>query len=219
MKRLVLVLPLLFGCQHRIETETHTFSYTKPSRIVSIVIDMSGSFQQLMADNGAAWQFVLLVIDTYFKNSIGSDDRLIISQISGATPLLWEGRPLDLRRDFPTPGSFRDFLKSKSTDGSPIHLAVARSLEYEMSVSDPTTKAAMFVLSDMEDNGEKTEAMKTRILAALSKFAQQGGAIGLYYVSDPYIEPWKKILQDSGFKEWRVESQIVSHPLLPNLEE
>jgi hypothetical protein len=219
MKRLLIVLPLLFaGCQRRVETETRAFVPRRPNREIAILIDMSGSFSELMTADGKAYAFAQKIIDTYFKNHMGSEDRLLIAQISESEPLVWEGTPLDLRRDFASASSFGEFLKSKSTDGSPIHAAMASTLEYLMSITDPSTKTAFFVLSDMDDTDPKTPEMRTRLHGDLSKFGQRGGVVGLYYVTTNY-EAWKRELENAGIKEFVVESQIVSHPDLPNLED
>lgn len=225
MKWYLLVAVLLFtGCAKRQEQQvTSTFQPRDSEYVLAVVIDLSGSFAEMMADDGKAHAFLLYVLDRYFRDRIGTNDRVVLSQISSSgKSLLWDGTPTQLRREFPTPEQFRDFLLARSVpDGSFVHESLADTLEYIM--SDPnivagTAKPAMFVLSDMVDTGQKTANLKQRLLGSLAKYAQLGGVVGLYFVDEHRLFAWRRILQEAGMRDCIVESQIVSSPTLPQFE-
>ena len=115
---IVAVILCATGCEKRRESSHTTFAHDGNAEyVLGVVIDLSGSFSDLMAEKGQAHAFLLQVIDAYFRDRIGSQDKLIIAQISGnERALLWEGKPLQLRRDFPTPESFRNMLRMKSLE-------------------------------------------------------------------------------------------------------
>ncbi len=61
-----------------------------------------------MANQGQAHKFLMRVIDQYFRNSIGANNRIVIAQLSATQPaLLWDGSPVDLRQQFPTAEKFQ----------------------------------------------------------------------------------------------------------------
>ena len=220
---LVTVLVMCCGCGQRRQPSATVLADKNQDYVVTILLDMSGSFQNMMLENGKGYKFALQVIDQYFRDRIGEPDQLIIAQISGNDrALLWQGTPQQLRRDFPSASAFRDFLGSKSNpNGSLVHEAVARSLDYM--VNDPAvmngkTKCALLVLSDMEDNGPRTEDLKSRIMTALKDFGAAGGIIGLYYVNTDYVPKWRSVLKNSDIASYCVEADIVSRPTLPSFE-
>ena len=57
-------------------------------RVVVVGIDLSGSFLELMAEQGKAWEFLLRVIDRYLRG--GANEKLILVQLSGNTRALIE---------------------------------------------------------------------------------------------------------------------------------
>ncbi len=210
----------LGGCARR-QSETTMLAQEECERVITVLLDMSGSFVERMTVDGVAYSFCMDVINQYFAEGIGSEDKLIIAQISAnPDPLLWEGKPLDLRQMFDSAGSFRDFLLSKSSPlGSPVYLAMARALEYV--TSDPAfangkTKSAVLVLSDMEDNGPPESSKEAK--RALLKYAKQGGVIGLYFVSQGLVSQWRQELQSDGFHDSIVKSEILGRPPFPNFE-
>ena len=224
MKWYCLMLALLVvGCAKRQERTASAFEERDCEYVLAVVIDLSGSFAELMADDGKAHDFLLYVLDRYFRDRIGSNDRVLIAQISAnGQTLLWEGTPTQLRREFPTPDRFRDFLLAKaSPGGSLVHEALADTLEYVMadpSVAAGLAKPAIFVLSDMLDNGHKSPQLKNRVLTDLAKYGQLGGVVGLYFVDERRLFAWRRILQEAGMRECVVESGIVSRPTLPSFE-
>lgn len=207
---------LTCACTPRIETASRLLERQEHEYVVTILLDMSGSFMDLMCEQGAAYAFAMQVIQRYFHDRIGSQDRLVIAQISGIDQaLLWEGSPHELRRQFPTARDFAAYLRSKSNPGgSAVHKAIHDSVEYVL--DKDTGHSAVFVLSDMIDTGPKDG--RQQALQMLEKFARKKGVVALYYVAPELVSEWKADLAKAGFDEFRVESAIVQRPTLPNFE-
>ena len=208
------------GCEKRRES-TRALTHDDSKFCMTIVVDLSGSFQQKMAEGGAAHQFCHEVLSRYFKDRIGTEDKLIIAQISGTErALLWQGTPQQLRKEFSSPQAFAAFLRSKADPGgSLVHESLARTIEYVLSepnVANGTAKSALFVLSDMLDTGDRTQA--ERLGNVMKEFGQHGGIVGMYYVDQSLVAPWREGLRRAGVKDFAVESEIVSKPNLPNIE-
>ena len=67
---------------------------------MNIVLDLSGLFLPMMAKNGKAFQYVQIqiVIDKYFRDRIGTNDRIVIVPASASNrPLFGENTPLSLK--------------------------------------------------------------------------------------------------------------------------
>src|SRR5437773_873358 len=63
--------------------------------LIVIAVDMSGSLTYLMTRDGKGCEFTMRVADQYFRTSIGSNNRLIIAQLSATDrALLWDGTPV-----------------------------------------------------------------------------------------------------------------------------
>src|SRR3989442_11933800 len=101
-----------------------------------------------MTRDGKGYEFTMRVADRYFRNSIGSNNRLIIAQLSATDrALLWDGTPVQLRQDFPSANEFRQFLLKKSHPaGSRIYDGIADAFEYVLSdqgVASSKTRTAV----------------------------------------------------------------------------
>ena len=127
---------LLAGCTKSTEQDNAaqvTLGGDDAELIVVIALDLSGSFADLMTRDGKAYEFTMRVVDNYFRNAIGTQNRIIIAQLSAhdRQALLWDGTPIQLRQDFPSAAEFRTFLLSRSNPaGSRIHDGVADALDY-----------------------------------------------------------------------------------------
>lgn len=230
-----MLIVFLVGCSKRLETSEVMFEEEKGKYVVTILLDMSGSFQQMMATDGKAHEFALQVIDRYFRDRIGMPDKLIIARIAGSDrALLWEGTPQQLRQDFPNPTAFRQMLLGGDPQGgdvngaavqpvsfaSNIHQSLTRTIDYvleEPGVSDGSMKSAVFVLSDMLDTDQSDENKK-KVLEALSQYGQTGGTLGIYWCDQLYVTEWRKHLKDAGIEHAVVQSHIQSRPTLPSFE-
>ena len=199
------------------------FQRSETECIVMIVIDLSGSFAHQMADEGKAYEFALRIYDQYFRDRIGNDkDVLIVSQLSGThRSLLWRGSPLELRHKFSSSSEFRDFLLANADpNGSVIHDGIAHSLEYlssDPALANGNARSAVFVLSDLLDNGVDPEKSGPRVSKALSDYARKNGVVGMYYVDQDLVLPWRQTLQAAGIRDYRVECIIDENPDLPSL--
>lgn len=217
---------LISGCGPRRDTTsggaTATFEREESTqRVVMIVMDLSGSFTDKMAEDGEAYEFALHVIDRYFRRRDPMNDRIILAQISGMEQsLLWEGSPLELRRKFPNAGAFRDFLLANAdTSGSLVHDAVANAISYltlHPKYGGGDAKTATLILSDMEDTGSSDS--EQHLSKWLEAYGSANGAVGVYFCDQHRVEDWKDRLTRAGIDNFIVESEIVGKPQLPNFE-
>jgi hypothetical protein len=222
----LLCAALLSGCQQRDKSRDQVSSVGRDESNfkLAIVLDLSGSFQHMMLDNGEAWKFTLYCVDAYFKSRIGDEaDEVILCQISGeGKSLLWQGSPRRLRQQFPTAQKFRDYLTSKSNpSGSLVHAGVSRALKYVMSqpaVSSGQAKSAVFVLSDFLDNAPDSEATENELMNDFTTYLRTGGQLGLYYIDQDKYFHWREKFNKAGFNMVPVEMDIHGRPPLPNFE-
>ncbi|REK08653.1 MAG: hypothetical protein DWQ37_20155 [Planctomycetota bacterium] len=220
---LVLLATIVSGCEKRRETVDVTFGDDDCRYILAVVIDMSGSFADRMADNGEAYAFLGALLDRYTRAKVGSGDRLVIAQVSGSDNfLLWEGRPLDLRREFDSAGQFRDFLcDNASSSSSQIYEGMVNVLKYVMAnpgVTEGRVKPVIFFLSDMEDTEPGKAARGREIRALLKDYGSCGGSMGLYYVETWRVGPWQRELSNAGIQQHHVQADIVGKPDLPEFD-
>ena len=221
---LLSLLLLPFGCGEKRQASETVLRENEHEYVLTILLDMSGSFAHLMAEQGKAYEFIMEVIDRYFRDRMGTQDGLVVAQISGSDrSLLWQGTPFQLRQDFPSASAFRDFLKQRSNSaGSRVHDGITQTVEYVMSdlrIQSKTAKSAVFVLSDMLDNFPDSDASKKKTVEMLKAYGRIGGTFGLYYVDQLLVPEWRTHLRDSGIKHWRVEAEIVGRPTLPDFEQ
>jgi hypothetical protein len=227
MKRTIaLLLILLVGCsprRDRTDSPGHitgqALGQTEEEYVMLIALDLSGSFKDRIA--GEAFAFSTRVIDRYFRGRIGTSDKLVIAQLSGTDrSLLWEGTPIALRKEFPTADAFRDYLLGKGDpNGSRVYAGLHNAMGYVLSdprVQSGGAKTAVFVLSDMmdSDNDKMTEGYMNH---DVSELGWRGGVMGLYYVDQSQVLPWRHKLLAFGVKG-RVESEIVGTPPLPSFD-
>ena len=219
----LLLLATLPGCEKRREVNGNsTFSTPENQYVAVIVMDLSGSFSQLMAEDGKAYQFAAHVVDEYFRNRDALDDKIILAQISGThRSLLWDGTPRQLRKDFPTAESFRDFvLKKADNGGSLVHEGLANVIDYV--AADPQfakgrSAATLLVLSDMQDTGHNPDAQR-HLMESLAAYGKLNGAVGIYFCDQLEVANWQQRLADCGIRNSIVESEIVGEPQLPSFE-
>lgn len=186
-----------------------------------IVMDLSGSFADKMTESGKAYNFAMACVNRYFRQGDPLNDRIILAQISGTQEsLLWEGTPLDLRRDFPSPASFRDFLlQHADTNGSLVHDGIGHAINYL--TTHPRfangTQSVALILSDMEDIGDDPDS-EERLNQAFSAYGRQRGSVGIYFCNQLAVPKWREHLARSGVREYVVEAGFVSKPTLPNFQ-
>lgn len=221
----LLLTILLGGCgKHREPSQPTVLREDEKEFVLMIVFDLSGSFIQQMAEDGEAYDFAMRVVDRYHREKVSTPDKLVLAQISGTgRSLLWEGTPLQLRRQFPTAAQFREHLIAKADPhGSFVNDGLAHAIQYvatDPRVTSGQAQVGVFVLSDMLDNGPNPEESKQRLTTALSNLGRiDHSVVGLYYVDQLLVAEWRQQLQDAGVKNYRVESEIVGQPNLPEFE-
>lgn len=216
---------LLCGCTKHTEQDNQQVSLGRedPDYMVLIAVDMSGSFASLMTKDGKGYEFTMRVADKYFRNSIGTNNRIIIAQLSaGDRALLWDGTPIQLRQDFPSANEFREFLLKKSHPaGSRIYDGIADAFDYVLSdpsVQSGKTRTAVFILSDFDDTFPNREKSEQRVTQSLKAFAKTNGVVGFYFLDHFRVPTWRQHLRQSGIKQWVCESEIVAYPPLSSFE-
>jgi hypothetical protein len=186
-----------------------------------VAIDVSGSFGEYMAKNGKGYEFLQRALDKYFSDRIGGNDQIVITQLSGGHPLLWQGTPHQLRLDFPDQNVFRDYLLSHADqNGSRINMGLAESLDYVLhthSVAQGKAKTIALVLSDMLDNHPDQDASEQQFLDALTRYARRG-AIAFYFVDQYKMAQLRKKTEQAGFRWSIIEGDIHGNPPLPSYE-
>lgn len=213
----------LVGCAPRRDSGKTAFQEGSHDYICVVAIDLSGSFQHQMAEQGLAYDFLMTLLKRYYDQHSGSADRVVLVQLSGTQrSILWAGTPRELRQRFPTSIAFRDFLNEKADpNGSMIYEGLLNAFTHVNSdprVASGKARSGFFVLSDMLDNHPNQEQSLQNLLTSMSQYASQGNVIGLYYVDQLELAIWQKRLQDAGFREFCVEADFVGKPVLPNLE-
>jgi hypothetical protein len=218
----IIAAAVLTGCEPAGDARREIIAPEDCKFKLAVIVDMSPSFASLMADQGQAYQMLLEVVDRYLRDTIGSQDRIILAQISGKQPaLIWDGTSLELRQQFDPP-KFAAFLHVHSEPmGSPVYEVTAETLEYMMAdpaVESGKTTPILLILSDMQDTSLATAELKDRLLSDLRNYGKVGGTLGIYFCDQERVARWKKGLADAGIKHSFVESGIVTTPTLPNFE-
>lgn len=223
MKRTFLIIALmpllLAGCPRRVaDEEVQVFKHQKAEHVLALVIDMSSSFAYSMQeDDPRAFRFLLNVIDKFKQERAGNNDRIVIAQLSGSDkPLLFDGKPGDLKRAFTSQDQFKQCLTQKSDhNGSKVYASIDKTLTYlnQRVVADPETRITTIVLSDLLDN-DPDEQAKQKMIATLQRYAPHG-AIGFYWVDQTKTQEFSDILQQAGYPPatW---SHIQYDPPLPS---
>ena len=213
------------GCEKRdasAATAPPPFKKQEYEYVMAVVIDMSPSFQQhLQSDEARAFQFFMRLSQKYFQQRSGSNDRILLTQLSGGRKTcLWDGRPGDIRKKFPTAQAFAQFLKRHASQGgSHVFAAVDDTLSYlsRRPGITPRTTLLTVILSDLIDNDPNADESKQRLIDSLTAYQQRGGHIGCYWVADEMTATWSDILERSGYDN-HVWSEIIDDPDLPEFD-
>lgn len=201
--------------------KTTPFESQELEACLSIIIDTSGSFQDLWDDR--AYDLFMNLSDRYFNDSMGSENRLIISQLSGNTQaLLFEGSPTDLRRRFRSPQELSQFLKDNSDpSSSQVYEATRRTLDYASSMPGVTSETRLLtvILSDMIDSHSSQiwDSSPSPLQDSLKRYQSLGGGLALYFVAESERARWNNLLQEAGFTSghYVIESDLSASPQLP----
>jgi hypothetical protein len=214
----------LAGCERYVVVESSPIHAVERGYILAIVLDTSGSFAQTMFEGDrAGYRFFLRASDQFFRDRMGENDRILITQLSAEDrTLLWEGPPLSLRRRFGNSASLRQFLEEKSNPGgSRAYAAVADTLDYLYElpgVSEGKTKVCVLVLSDMLDNSPTQETDRRQMADSLSRLAQADASIGFYWVDQMCLSDCRQCVADAGITDCVIECDVVDEPRLPSFQ-
>ncbi|WP_417850282.1 hypothetical protein [Thalassoglobus sp.] len=216
----------LVGCVESQQVEnTGHFENRELDACLAIVVDLSGSFQSYWDDR--AYTLFLQLSELYFTESMGSDAKLVICQLSGNDQVvLFEGQPDDLRNRFSGPEEFNEFLKAKSDpSSSKVFDATRRSVDYVRSITGVTenTKLLTVILSDMWDSEYDPVLRNTsreKLMQSLISYRQQGGGMALYFVAEEQMPEWQSIFNEAGFEpgHYIIENELVATPQLPQFD-
>jgi hypothetical protein len=218
----IALCPPLTGCEctpYEPPKNDSPFRQGLADYVMVVVLDLSGSYERLMLDDGKAWKALTSMVRKFYKERMGENDKLIIAQIS-AVPVapLWEGSPKAFGKSFPTGDAFRQFLKAKSNpNGSRVHDSITDAIDYALPLVSGSGRAGLFIFSDMDDNLSKPGS-EERLVKAMGAFGQKNGAVGIYWCDMPLTPRWRGNVQRAGVRHWVVESEINAEPQLPSPE-
>ena len=221
----LLALMALLGCTRVSENESQNSTSPilleeAPEDMVILVLDTSGSFAPFMLNDGKAWNLATRIVDGMFRARQGHNDQLVIAQVSGNdSPLLWQGKPQQLRQAFSSASDFRAFVLGKSDmKGSRIYDGISDAVDFCLNDSraKKSKRAALLICSDMIDTTPNREQAETRLIQSLATFGKQGGVVAMYWVSvhPDEVSRWRRNLDKAGIKGI-VESSIAHEPTLP----
>lgn len=215
------------GCEPFIESEGPVTPLKLPKReyVLALALDASGSFiEEVLGSEGRAYNFMMQAANRLFQDRMGQHDRILIAQLSAnARPLLWEGPPRSLKREFGSGKVLQEFILQRADpNGSRLYAGTEKTLNYIYrlpGVSENEISVCVLVLSDMLDNSDTSADDRKRMIAALSQFKDLKAAFGYYFVDIERLEDTRQCLMDAGLDGRFVEPGIVDDPPLPSFVE
>jgi hypothetical protein len=221
MRRLPILLLLAFvpgcgGCQRRDAANASPFQQEASEYVLLIAIDAD-----YVKDNPKAFDFMAYALESYFQERIGSNDQVILAQMSGSKrPLLWQGTPQALRREFADHAAFRKFLLAHAESGSRINDGIAESLNYLMrtySVAKGKAKSVALIVSNMIDDQPAVDESEPRLMESLINYGHRG-AMGFYFVDQTRMADIIDKMEKAGFRFYTLEPDFHGRPALPSFE-
>ena len=210
----LLFLMLLAGCTRRDTSKSVTFEQEPTDYTLLIVVDID-----LIKSNPEAISFVTYAIEHYFRERIGSNDHIVISQLSGNNqPLLFQGKPRFLLEKFASPEDFRQFLISRSDPGRRINDGISESLDYLAHTSSVVRGGAApiaLIVSSMVDDHPESKESDDRVMAELIKFGNTGGQMAFYFCNQQRMASVREKMEKAGFGWEILECDVNGRPPLP----
>ncbi|QDV61990.1 hypothetical protein Mal65_11180 [Crateriforma conspicua] len=216
----------MVGCVKAVRTsERPAFERQELDGCMAILIDMSGSFADAWEER--AYELFIELSESYFTEAMGTNNRLVISQLSGNDRVVvFEGAPVDLTRQFRSPEELNQFLKKKSDPSrSRVYASVSETLDYLSSMDGVTerTRLMTVVMSDLRDSEsdqEKRNRIGQEMVESMNDYRNRGGALALYFVASDEVPRWKDILDRAGFLEsqYVIQNELTRRPQLPRFD-
>jgi|GEM_PF-3461272 len=218
----LLLLASLAGCERRDSANVSPFQQEPCDYVLTIAIDLSDGFREYMTADGKAYDLILRAIEQYFRDRIGGHDQIIITGLSGDDePLLWQGTPQHLRREFPDSNAFRAFLIAHAKpNGCRLNDGIADAIDFTLntnSVARGKAKTALMILSRMIDDQPDQEASDARLMKSLTEYAHRG-YIGFYFCSQKRMKDVREKLKKAGIETQTIECGIHGKPPVPSFE-
>ncbi len=204
----------LLGCTER-EKSSDVFRQESSDYVLLIAVS------EEVTNSDRAYEYILMAIDKYFQDRIGTNDQILIARIEGIRPLVWKGTPRELRKEFPNPTAFRQAVLASGRETGSLNDGLVRSLNTIMktySVAQGDAKAVTMVMSSMNDPQPSAESDE-RFIEALVKYCQAGGQIAFYFVDQLRIEEIEEKTTKAGMGAWTtIEPDAYGNPPLPEFE-
>lgn len=216
---------LLSGCvPSQTGKDYHPFETVEIDSCLTILIDMSGSFAESWDDR--AYPLFLELSETYFNEAMGTENRLVIAQLSGNNQaVLFEGKPADLQTRFRSPEELVEFLKKRSDPTrSHVYAALQSTTDYVLQMPGVTEQSRLMtvVLSDLRDSSTNASRSTSgrEMVESLREYRLRGGVLALYYVASDEIERWETVLAESGFtdRDYLIQGELTATPQLPKFD-
>ncbi len=227
-QKIILVVALLVpltGCVKSVDQGSSApFESKEYDAILSIVIDQSSSFDAQWT--AKAYTFFLKLMDQYFRETAGSDVKVILSQMSGSDQVVvFDGTPNELRAKFKSPDDLHVYLSDFADPSSTrVYHAIKKTVDYMKSRQGITdnTKMLTVVLSDLRDTEhdlKERNKIGNGMIASLSVYREMNGAVALYYADPERNSHWQSIFKKAGFEPgyYVIENRLSENPQLPKL--
>lgn len=203
------------------EDNPMVFDDDRTEYVLATVFDLSGSYRQMLdKDDGKALMYFSRLKDQFFRDRLGADDRILLAQISRKEKaVLYDGSPRAFQSTFPSVDAFRKFLLDRSDPhGSRVYSSIADTIDavVEYHEKDRSTKSAVFVFSDMDENFPHPEESRARLLASMQKYAKKGGLLFIYWCDSDKVQMWKDHCNRAGFRKWEVKSDTKDDLQVPS---
>jgi hypothetical protein len=207
-----LVLPMLLllpvcGCVEETDGPPSPFREDKPECVLVFAVDTSVPYRQhLMTDTGL-FEFWIGTINNYFRDRIGHDDKMIITQLSNDCDIdLWHGAPGDFTRTIDSPEALRRLIVTDTKPASRPYDALADTISYVLrlpGVSEGRTPAFVVVMSNMMD-----QTSPNKLIESLKRFRQAGGGIGFYWPDTRALPAVDDFMVKAGYPKphWKRET-------------
>lgn len=221
----LLILALLAGAgctQRRPAGEYQPFDAGKTvDAHLTVVLDLSGSFHAQLSRDGKVMTHLMRVIGTFFDASAGTErnDRLLIAFIAAdRQAIFFEGTPRQFQQTYASPDDLRRALFARADpSGSRVFETIADAVEHALTgdgVVPGKTRLSMLVLSDLVDNQSNSQTAN-RFQRSLQSYAKAGGAVGIHWLPQDAVGPWRDFLAKAGFTARQMRVTAGFHPEAP----